>query len=175
MTLGFKAEGEAILLVGETHGWLGQSLYLREVCGREEGAPPPVDLAAERRHGDFVRGLDRDGLVTARPRRLRRRSPGRACRNGDGVGHRRGAGKRRSNVPAHGFWFGEDQARYVRHGGRRRRQADRGAGARGRCAVARLGATGGHVLAVANERPIAVAQLRERFEAWLPAYMAGAA
>ena len=65
MTLAFKAEGEAILLIGETHGWLGQSLYLRDICGREEGAPPPVDLAAERRHGDFVRGLIRDGMVTA--------------------------------------------------------------------------------------------------------------
>ena len=65
MTLAFKTEGEAILLIGETRGWLGQSLYLREICGREEGAPPPVDLAAERRHGDFVRALIGDGLVTA--------------------------------------------------------------------------------------------------------------
>ena len=64
-TIAFKAEGEAILLIGETRGWLGQSLYLREICGREEGAPPPVDLAAERRHGDFVRALIHDGLVTA--------------------------------------------------------------------------------------------------------------
>ena len=44
-TLAFKAEGEAILLVGETTGGLGQSMYLREVCGREEGAPPPVEVA----------------------------------------------------------------------------------------------------------------------------------
>ncbi len=53
MTLAFKAEGEAILLIGETHGWLGQSLYLRDICGREEGAPPPVDLAAERAQRRF--------------------------------------------------------------------------------------------------------------------------
>src|SRR5271163_1384382 len=65
MTLAFKAEGEAILVVGETRGALGQSLYLRDICGREDGAPPPVDLAAERRHGDFVRELIRDGSVTA--------------------------------------------------------------------------------------------------------------
>src|SRR5471032_1787724 len=56
-TLAFKAEGEAILLVGETQGWLGQSVYLRDICGREEGAPPPVDLAAEKRNGDVVRGM----------------------------------------------------------------------------------------------------------------------
>src|SRR6202049_3400111 len=52
MTLAFKAEGEAILLIGETKGWLGQSVYLREICGREEGAPPPVDLAAAKRKRD---------------------------------------------------------------------------------------------------------------------------
>src|SRR5688572_23086735 len=52
-TIAFKAEGEAILLIGETQGWLGQSSYLATICGREEGAPPPVDLSVERRNGDF--------------------------------------------------------------------------------------------------------------------------
>src|SRR5579863_9815888 len=42
-TLALKREGEAILLVGETRGHLGSSLYLREVVGRENDAPPPVD------------------------------------------------------------------------------------------------------------------------------------
>ena len=37
-----------IVLIGDTKGWLGQSLWLREIAGREDGAPPPVDLAAER-------------------------------------------------------------------------------------------------------------------------------
>src|ERR1700684_50125 len=50
MTLRFKAEGEAILLIGETQGWLGKSGLLRDICGREEGAPPPVDLVTEKRH-----------------------------------------------------------------------------------------------------------------------------
>ena len=64
-TLAFKAAGEAILLIGETQGWLGQSLYLRDICGREEGAPPPVDLIEERENGDVVRALIGEGLVTA--------------------------------------------------------------------------------------------------------------
>src|SRR5205085_11910624 len=64
-TLAFKSADESILLVGETQGWLGQSLYLRDICDREEGAPPPVDLASERRHGDFIRALIGDGVVTA--------------------------------------------------------------------------------------------------------------
>ena len=64
-TLAFKAQGEAILLVGETQGWLGQSLYLRDICGREDGAPPPVDLIEERENGDLVRALIGEGLATA--------------------------------------------------------------------------------------------------------------
>ena len=39
---------------------LARSLYQREIEGREEGPPPAVDLAAERRHGDFVRPPDRE-------------------------------------------------------------------------------------------------------------------
>src|SRR5690606_14300775 len=62
---GFTADGEVILLIGDTHGHLGASAYLRDIEGREEGAPPPVDLAVERRNGDFVRSLITDGLVTA--------------------------------------------------------------------------------------------------------------
>ena len=65
-TLAFKSEGEVILLIGETTGWLGQSLYLRDICGREEGAPPPVDLADEKRE----RRLRARLIATARsPRR----------------------------------------------------------------------------------------------------------
>src|SRR5690348_17497308 len=64
-TLAFKAAGEAILLIGDTKGWLGQSVYLRDICGREDGAPPPVDLAAEKRNGDVVRGMIRAGTATA--------------------------------------------------------------------------------------------------------------
>jgi phosphoribosylformylglycinamidine synthase len=65
MTIGFKAEGEEIWLVGETRGHLSQSLWLRECHGREEGPPPPVNLAAERQAGDWVRAAIIDGRLTA--------------------------------------------------------------------------------------------------------------
>ncbi len=64
-TVKFKTDGDAILLLGGHGSHMGQSIYLREVHGREDGAPPPVDLAKERRHGDFVRALINDGAVTA--------------------------------------------------------------------------------------------------------------
>ena len=52
---GKAREGHVALLVGETHGHLGQSAILAEVFNRAEGDAPPVDLATERRHGDFIR------------------------------------------------------------------------------------------------------------------------
>jgi phosphoribosylformylglycinamidine synthase II len=170
MTLRFKAEGEAILLIGETKGWLGQSVYLREICGREEGAPPPVDLAAEKCHGDFVRSLIRDGLV------------GAAHDISDGgllvalaeMAMASGIGavlETSSALAAHAFWFGEDQGRYVVTGKHADLIAERAKAAG--VPLTRLGATGGRALAIAGERPIAVAQLKESFESWLPAYMAG--
>jgi phosphoribosylformylglycinamidine synthase subunit PurL len=64
-TIAFKAAGEDILILGHTIGHLGQSVWLRECHGREEGPPPPVDLAAERRAGDLLQSLIADGLVTA--------------------------------------------------------------------------------------------------------------
>ena len=56
-TIGFKAAGQSVILIGYTAGQIGQSLWLRELHGKEAGSPPPVDLAVERRHGEFVRGL----------------------------------------------------------------------------------------------------------------------
>ena len=170
MTLAFKGEGEAILLIGETHGWLGRSVYLRDICGREEGAPPPVDLAAERRHGDFVRGLIRAGVVTA----VHDVSDGGLLIALAEMAMASGIGavlEAPSGIPPHAFWFGEDQARYIvtakdAHGVMRQAKA---AGV----PLTRLGATGGAVLAVDGERPLRVDELKRCFEAWLPAYMAG--
>ena len=52
---GTALDGDLALLIGETHGHLGQSALLAEVFGREEGDAPPVDLDAEQRNGTFVR------------------------------------------------------------------------------------------------------------------------
>jgi phosphoribosylformylglycinamidine synthase subunit PurL len=171
MTLGFKAEGEAILLIGATQGWLGQSLYLREICGREEGAPPPVDLAAERRNGDFVRKLIGDGTVTA----VHDVSDGGilVALTEMAISGRVGAVlEAPPGVPAHGFWFGEDQARFLLTAPADAADAILRAAATAGISLRRIGATGGPVLALAGERPLRVEDLRARFEAWLPSYMA---
>jgi phosphoribosylformylglycinamidine synthase subunit PurL len=64
-TIAFKNEGDGIFVIGDSNGHLGQSLWLRELHGREDGAPPPVDLAKERAHAELVRRLIQDGKVNA--------------------------------------------------------------------------------------------------------------
>jgi phosphoribosylformylglycinamidine synthase len=65
VTIGFKKTGDVVLAVGERGGHLGQSIWLREIHGREEGPPPPVDLKAEKRTGDFIRDCIDRGWITA--------------------------------------------------------------------------------------------------------------
>lgn len=61
--LGTARDGHVALLIGETTGHLGQSALLAEVFNREEGDAPAVDLAAEKRNGQFI--LDNHALITA--------------------------------------------------------------------------------------------------------------
>ncbi|WP_324827516.1 phosphoribosylformylglycinamidine synthase subunit PurL [Qipengyuania zhejiangensis] len=65
MTMGFKAEGENIAIIGPNYPAMGQSMWLREIHGREDGDAPGVDLADERLNGEIVRKLIADGKVTA--------------------------------------------------------------------------------------------------------------
>ena len=164
--------GDAILLIGDTQGWLGQSVWLRDVCGREEGAPPPVDLAAERRNGDFVRALIQN----------KRTSCVHDCADGGlavalaemamatGIGAT--IDTLPANMPAHAALFGEDQARYVI--ALSANEADKvlaEAKAAGIPAM-KLGTVGGTNLTLPDEAPISVAELKTAHEGWLPNYMA---
>ena len=63
--IAFAAPGDAIWLIGEHGTHLGQSLWLRELHGREDGPPPPVDLDREKAHGLLVRALIAAGRVSA--------------------------------------------------------------------------------------------------------------
>jgi phosphoribosylformylglycinamidine synthase len=63
--IAFKQAGEAIWLIGGHGDHLGQSIWLREIEGREAGAAPSVDLTAERARGEQVRALIQTGVATA--------------------------------------------------------------------------------------------------------------
>ncbi|VBB69229.1 Phosphoribosylformylglycinamidine synthase, synthetase subunit [invertebrate metagenome] len=179
-TLSFKAEGEAVLLVGDAiggrGGWLGRSLYLREVLGREEGSPPEVNLYHERRNGDFVRGLIQDGLVTT-------------CHDvSDGgllvalaemamtadVGITVSIDSSQAYFqPLHAWLFGEDQGRYILTIAEGRVDTILRAAAGVGVSVRRIGTTGGDAIRVEGDTGIPVAELKALYEGWLPGYMAG--
>jgi phosphoribosylformylglycinamidine synthase len=63
--IAFRGAGDVIICIGDRHGHLGQSLWLRELHGREDGPPPPVDLLAEHAAGAFVRAAIAGGAITA--------------------------------------------------------------------------------------------------------------
>lgn len=172
-TLAFKREGEAILLVGETTGWLGQSMYLREICGREEGAPPPVDLTEERENGDFVRALILDGSASA----AHDLSDGGLLIAIAEMAMAAGVGAvlagAPTDIPAHAHWFGEDQGRYLITVPAAQADAAIERARDASVLVTRVGVTGGDALLIEGEQPVPLAKLREQFEGWLPAYMAG--
>lgn len=174
-SLAFKAEGEAILLIGETHGWLGQSVYLRDICGREEGAPPPVDLAAEKRNGDCVRGMIHAGTATA----VHDLSDGGLLIALAEMAMAGGIGAKLLAAPTalvtQAYWFGEDQARYLVTVPET--EAGRVLAKMRGCEVpcVRIGTTGGDAIAIAGEAPVTIDSLRTSHERWLPEYMGGKA
>ncbi|MHC2018845.1 phosphoribosylformylglycinamidine synthase subunit PurL [Methylobacterium sp. CM6247] len=171
-TLSLKRDGDMLVLVGATEGWLGQSVYLSVVSGREDGAPPPVDLAVERRNGDFVRSLIVSGLVDT----VHDLSDGGLA---VALAEMAIAGdigatlpEAPAGLPAHAYLFGEDQARYLL-------SVDPenvpdllySANAQG-IPAAVIGLTGGQDLTLPAGETISVADLREAHEGWLPTYMA---
>jgi len=167
------ASGDVIVLVGETKGWLGQSVYLRDLLGRLEGAPPPVDLAAERRNGDCVRNLVLGEWVTA----AHDLSDGGLAVALAEMALAGGVGATIDALPpgpTHAVLFGEDQARYlvaVAPDKLDRVIAQISVETNG-CALA-IGIAGGDALTLPGEAPILLSELREAHESPLPAYMAG--
>jgi phosphoribosylformylglycinamidine synthase len=106
-------DGDVLVLLGRTEGALGASLYLREVLGREDGAPPAVDLEAERRHGVLVRDLIGRGVLTA----VHDLSDGGLLVAAAEMALASGVGifitELAPGLEAHAALFGEDQARYL--------------------------------------------------------------
>ncbi|MBV9201734.1 MAG: phosphoribosylformylglycinamidine synthase subunit PurL [Alphaproteobacteria bacterium] len=168
--LALKRDGNAVIMVGDTTGHIGASLYLREIEGNEAGPPPPVDLAAERRNGDFVRAMIRNGHVAA----CHDLSDGGLL---VGLAEMAMAGMRGitldpfpTELPMHAYFFGEDQARYLVETSDPRAflKSASVAGVPARV----IGLVGGGSLTLPGGGAISVDALRAANEAWLPGYMA---
>jgi phosphoribosylformylglycinamidine synthase II len=170
-TLAYGASDLALVLIGECFGWLGSSLYLREVCGREEGAPPSVDLAIERSNGELVRGLIERGWVAA----AHDLSDGglyvalAEMALASGIGADLELPVEGESGP--GWLFGEDQGRYllavaVEHLDLVLAEVRRQGGL-----ARRVGTTGGGALTLDGAGAICLDELAEVHERWLPSFM----
>jgi phosphoribosylformylglycinamidine (FGAM) synthase-like enzyme len=175
----FAGEGQVILLLGAPPAWgthLAQSIYMRDIHGRTDGPPPPVDLAHEKRVGDFVRKLIRSGAATA----VHDVSDGGlavalaemaiASDIGATIPGLTGA----DPIPV---FFGEDQGRYV---------VTLNLDPQGEEILAIwdeaktlgihapwIGTTGGAELKLGKARAIPVAELKSAHESWFPRFMEG--
>lgn len=172
-TVAFKQANEAVLVIGDCVGWLGQSIFLREIESREAGAPPPVDLTAERRNGDFVRGLitagDVDTCHDVADGGLLVAVTEMALAGGVGVK----LAKPQNDVPSHGYWFGEDQARYVIAVPAAAAAAIEAKAKAASVPITRIGETGGDVILL-DGRKMSIQDLRQSHEAFLPTLMGAA-
>ncbi|OHV83981.1 phosphoribosylformylglycinamidine synthase subunit PurL [Ensifer sp. LCM 4579] len=171
----FAAAGETILLAGAPEGWgthIAQSVYMRDIHGRTDGPAPHVDLAHERKVGDFVRALIGDGLVTAV----------HDCSSGglalavaemamaSGIGATIATPEGRDPIPV---FYGEDQGRYVVTAADSTVDAVAARAQAAGIALPVIGRTGGDTVKLGAAKAVPVADLRSAHEAWFPTYMGG--
>ncbi|MDY8110563.1 phosphoribosylformylglycinamidine synthase subunit PurL [Fulvimarina sp. 2208YS6-2-32] len=170
-SIGAMEDGDILFLVGGDGTHLGASIYLREIEGREDGTPPFVDFIAERRNGDFVRGLISGGTV-------------KACHDlSDGglaialaemcMASARGASVDAGRGSGHALLFGEDQARYivaVKPDAAERIEREAGAAD---VPLRRLGVVGGRRLVIENRLDLDVRDMTVAHESWFPNFMSG--
>ena len=171
-TIALKREGDVLMLLGEEAGHLGQSLYMEVMSGEMRGAPPPVDLDAERRAGDLVRGLIRSGCLSA----VHDVSDGGLL---VAIAEMALAGRigvtldaLPSPLPAHALWFGEDQGRYVVAASPDKADTIHKAAAVAKVPLRLLGKAGGDAIRLDGEPFLPLSTLATVHEAWLPEFMA---
>jgi len=169
VSIGFKGAGEEALLIGGAPSWLGCSAYAAVCLQREDGAPPPVDLAAERRNGEFVAGLIAAGRLSA----AHDVSDGGVALALAEMALAGGIGAHVA-IPAtiaHAFAFGEDQGRYVVTATLEQASQVMTEAAAAGVPAERIGVTGGTALIFAGEAPVEIEALRRAHESFLPSLM----
>lgn len=160
-TIAIKAEGECLAVIGPCYPELGQSLWLREIHGREDGDPPRVDLRDERLNAEIVRQLIADGLVTA----VHDISDGGLLVAAAEMALAGNIGITLDAMDT-AFAFNESQSRYLVT-----YRADRPLD-RSKVPFEKIGTTGGNALVV-NGKPITLAALREANDAFFRDWMEG--
>ncbi len=163
--------GQVLILIGETVGEMGSTLYLREVLNREDGAPPKVDLEAEKANGTLVRRLIKSGVAKG----VHDLSDGGLLCAAVDMALASNVGlelKNPTDLDDHIFGFGEDQGRYLIAVEEAAAHLVTAQAAEAEVSAKVIGVATGTDLTFAG-LSLGIARLREAHEHWLPAYMAG--
>ncbi len=170
-----KQAGNLLIALGKEEGHLGQSLYQQIISGALDGAPPPVDLHAEKATGEFVRTLIREqairsahdisdgGLLVAIAEMALAGNVGVEIFPYEGT------------LPAHAIWFGEDQARYVVEVTPETADGILERTRQNELPARIVGQLGGDSLKIGQTETLELAALKSAHEAWFPNYMDSAA
>jgi phosphoribosylformylglycinamidine synthase len=166
-TIAFKAEGETIIVVGETKGHLGSSIYCQKVCGCEKAAPPPVNLVAERAAGELLllaneiitasHDISDGGLVIALAEMAMASGLGANLPEPDTM------------LPLHAWLFGEDQGRYIITTDKPKiflKKAEKAG-----VLAQEIGVVAGKNLVLSNIIYLPVNDLKVAHESWMPEFM----
>ena len=168
--VGGAEAGEELIAIGVTRGWLGQSLYLRELFDMETGAPPPVDLETERKTGELIRKLIDEGLVTAchdvSDGGLLVAAAEMALGAGRGLNLHTPVKMRKA-----AFWFGEDQGRYLVATAPAAADTLLLKAAMAGVQASRIGRFGGPDILLDENDALSLLDLSDLYEAALPDYM----
>jgi phosphoribosylformylglycinamidine synthase len=145
---------------------------MRDIHNRTDGPPPPVDLAAERLAGDFVRDLIRDGMATA----VHDCSSGGLALAIAEMAMASGIGAVIDDLPGANpipVFFGEDQGRYVVTVERDDIEELMEMAEEKGIFAPQIGTTGGATVNLGKARAVAIEQLQKAHESWFPDFMAG--
>ena len=162
-------EGDEILLAGRSRGHLANSLYAQFIHNRYEGGPPPVDLTEEKRNGEFIQEEIRQWAL-------------RTCHDvADGgllvaiaemaITSGIGAEIDASQGDSAGWWFAEDQARYVVGTSPSSASAMKQRADKAGVPLVRIGTVIGKSLTINGLMNITIYELTKQHENWLPYFM----
>ena len=169
--IGGMQPGDAVFLIGQEAEHLGQSLYMREILGLEDGTAPSIDLLTEKMRGEFVRAAISSGEVTA----CHDVSDGGLAVALAEMCMASGSGMNISldGSQMHAALFGEDQSRYVLTMAEDYANMFAANAEGSGVFFSRLGTVEGDSLTIGKSVSLSVSEMKDLHEAWFPAYMEG--
>ena len=173
MTMEFKENNEDVFLIGGSdnykNGWMGQSLFAREIFNIEEGAPPPVKLSKERSNSIFIREIINNSLINS----CHDVSDGgiAICLVEMAMASEIGFTLKVNHNISNAWLFGEDQGRYIISCKNNLSSEIIDIAKSDEIRIHKIGKTGGKYISFSDNTRIEIDELNNIHKSWLPNYM----